>query len=132
MAYLIDSHWVIQFLADVPEAVQLVERFAEDGLAISIITYMEVYEGVVRSTNSEEVESKLDAFLETVPLLPFSLVVARRCARLRAELRSQGKRVNSRALDLLIAATALEHNLTLATRNVSDYEDIPGISLYTN
>jgi predicted nucleic acid-binding protein len=35
-----------------------------------------------------------------------------------------------RALDLLIAAPALEHQLTLVTRNLGDYNDIPGLDLY--
>ena len=30
----------------------------------------------------------------------------------------------------MIAATALEHNLTLVTRNVRDYDDIPNLTLY--
>ena len=45
-------------------------------------------------------------------------------------MRKAGKRVNSRALDLLIAATALEYDLTLVTRNTEDYGDIPGLKLY--
>jgi predicted nucleic acid-binding protein len=31
----------------------------------------------------------------------------------------------------LIAATALEHNLTLVTRNVRDYAEVPGLRLRT-
>jgi predicted nucleic acid-binding protein len=38
--------------------------------------------------------------------------------------------ITSRVLDLLIAATALKHNLTLVTRNVKDYDDIPDLGLY--
>ena len=30
----------------------------------------------------------------------------------------------------LIAATALEYNLTLVTRNTEDYADVPGLKLY--
>jgi predicted nucleic acid-binding protein len=30
----------------------------------------------------------------------------------------------------MIAATALEHNLILVTRNINDYDDIPNLSLY--
>jgi predicted nucleic acid-binding protein len=37
----------------------------------------------------------------------------------------------SRALDLLNAATALEHELTLFTRNRADYEDIPDLAILT-
>ncbi len=61
---------------------------------------------------------------------PLLSCVAERCPLLRETLRSQGRRVNSRALDLMNAATALEHGLTLVTRNVDDYKDIPGLSLY--
>jgi predicted nucleic acid-binding protein len=35
-----------------------------------------------------------------------------------------------RGFDILIAATAIEHGLTLVTRNIDDYADIPGIELY--
>jgi predicted nucleic acid-binding protein len=37
--------------------------------------------------------------------------------------------VNSRALDLIIAATALEYDLTLVTKNTDDFKDIPHLSL---
>jgi predicted nucleic acid-binding protein len=50
-----------------------------------------------------------------------SLAVAERCARLREALRTQSKRVNSRALDLIIAATALEYDLTLITENLKSF-----------
>lgn len=130
MPYLIDSDWVIDHLDGVPQAVALLDQLAADGIAISIITYMEVFQGRMRSPNAQEAQDKLERFLEAVPVLPFSPAVAQRCARLRETLRTQGKRVNARALDLLNAATALEYNLTLVTRNVDDYDDIPGLDLY--
>lgn len=92
---------------------------------------MEIYQGVERAGDPEGAEAELSAFLESVPILPFSPAVARRCARLRESLRRSGRRVNQRALDLIIAATALEHDLTLVTRNQDDYRDIPGLRLYT-
>jgi predicted nucleic acid-binding protein len=33
-------------------------------------------------------------------------------------------------MDLLIAATALEHDLTLLTRNIRDFSQIPDLRLY--
>jgi len=130
MAYLIDSDWVIDHLGEVEDAVQLLEQLADDGIAISIVTYMEVYQGVVRSSDPDAAQAQLDAYLNAVPVLPFSLAVARRCAQLRQQLKEQRQRVNTRALDLLIAATALEYNLTLVTRNMNDYRDIPQLDLY--
>ncbi len=91
---------------------------------------MEVYEGIQSASNRQEVEDKFQTFVELAPVLPLSQAVARRCARLRHALRRRGKRVNPRALDLIIAATALEHDLTLVTRNVGDYDDIQGLRLY--
>ena len=131
MAYLIDSDWVIDHLANVPEAVTLFDDLSDLGrIAISIITYMEVYQGILRSHDVTQAERQFQSLVAAVPVLPFSPAVAVRCAQLRHELKQQRKRINSRALDLIIAATALEHNLTLVTRNTDDYQDIPNLNLY--
>lgn len=130
MAYLIDSDWTIDHLSDIGVATELLTGLAIDGIAISVITYMEVYQGVLRSPNLEAAQARFDVFLDGIVVLPLSTAVARRCARLRNHLKQRGKRVNARALDLLIAATALEHDLTLVTRNTGDYDDIPELKLY--
>ena len=130
MPYLIDSDWVIDYLDEVPEALVLLRQLFPDGVAISVVTYMEVLQGVERSPDATGARSKFDSFLRGIPVLPFSLAVAERCALLREELRRQGKRVHPRALDLINAATALDYGFTLVTRNREDYEDIPGLVLY--
>ena len=130
MPYLVDTDLVIDHLANITEANQLLDRLAPEGIAISIITYMEAYQGVVRSPNPQEARTKFQAFRRSVPVLPFSLTIAKRCATLREYLRQEQKRVKSRALDLINAAIALEHDLMLVTRNVEDYRDIPGLQLY--
>jgi len=130
MPYLIDTDLVIDHLATTAQTNHLLEKLAPQGIAISIITYMEVYQGVVRSVNVKEARAKFQTFRRSVPVLPFSLTVAKRCAVLREQLKHEQKRVKSRALDLLNAAIAIEHNLTLVTRNIEDYQDIPGLELY--
>jgi tRNA(fMet)-specific endonuclease VapC len=129
MPYLIDSHVVIDHLADVPDASQLLERLAQDKIAISIITYMEAFQDIARSPHPEEAQAKFRTLAKSIPILPLSLAVAERCARSRETLRTQNKRVNSRALDLIIAATAIEYDLTLVTENIKDFEDIPDLTL---
>ncbi len=130
MPYLIDSDWVIDHLEDEPEATRLLSQLAEEGIAISIVTCMEVFQGLERSPNPPEAHVKFQTLVDTVPIIPLSIPVARRCARVREALRRQNKRVNQRALDLIIAATVLEHDFTLVTRNISDYDDIPDVRLY--
>ena len=130
MPYLVDTHWVIQHLAAVPEAHTLLDHLAPEGIAISVVTYMEVFEGLARELDPDAAQARFRSLIDTLPVLPFSIAVAERCAYLRGSLRAQGRRVNQRALDLLIAATALEHDLTLVTRNATDYRDIPGLQLY--
>jgi predicted nucleic acid-binding protein len=130
MPYLIDTDLVIDHLANITETNHLLEKLATQGIAISIITYMEAYQGVVRSPNPKEARAKFQIFRRSVPVLPFSLSVAKRCAELREQLKTEQKRVKSRALDLINAAITLEHDLTLVTRNVDDYQDIPGLELY--
>jgi predicted nucleic acid-binding protein len=46
MPYLIDSNWLIDHLEDVPAASELLERLTEKGITISIISYMEAYQGL--------------------------------------------------------------------------------------
>ncbi len=130
MPYLIDSDVVIDHLADVPAATKLLSQLAKEGIAVSIITYMEAYQGVLRSPQPASAGKKFEAFLKTVPVLPLSLEGAKRCAQVRETLHKEGKRVKARALDLMTAAIALEHGLTLVTRNVEDYTDIPGLKVH--
>ena len=131
MLYLIDSNWVIQHFSSDPAAVALLDRLVNDGFAASIVSYMEAYEGTLRISDPAKARAQFDAFFTAIPILAFSRDVARRRGvELRETLSIQGKRVRPRALDLMIAATAIEHGLTLVTQNKADYQDIPGLSLY--
>jgi tRNA(fMet)-specific endonuclease VapC len=128
--FLIDSNILIDVINDDPDAVNLFLEISRDFCAISVISYMEVLEGVFRSPASLVTETDLSRTLQNVKVFPVSELIAWRCAHLRADLHGKGRRVRQRALDLLIAATAIEHNLTLVTRNQADYADIPGIVLF--
>ncbi|HEY7033534.1 MAG TPA: type II toxin-antitoxin system VapC family toxin [Thermomicrobiales bacterium] len=130
MAYLLDSDIVIPVQANDAATIQLVESLVAGGISISMVTYMEVWQGVLESADPTAARIALDRFLVLVPVHPFSHAVARRCAELRGQLKAQGKRVRPRAPDLITAATAIEHGLTLVTRNTRDYQDIPGLTLY--
>jgi len=55
-------------------------------------------------------------------VLPFDALAAHRFAELRAQKRLQGK--VAPIMDAMIAAIALAHAMTLATRNVKDFEGL--------
>jgi predicted nucleic acid-binding protein len=131
MPYLLDSNWVIDYLGGDQAAVNFIDSLVPQGIGISVITYLELYQGIIRQPSPQQSEAQLQAFLlAQIPVFPLTLAVARRCAQLRDDLKKRGKRVSSRALDLIIAATALEHGLTLVTKNRADFQDIPGLQLY--
>jgi len=125
MRYLLDSDIVIYHLNGVVQAINLLDQLAGDGMAMSAVTYMEVLQGP--GSRTAEQQERLSVLLNLVPVLPMTEAEALRCADIRLALAAEGKRVRSRALDLIVAATALEHNLTMVTNNVSDYADIPGL-----
>ncbi len=81
----------------------------------------ELYEGVFRATNLNEAERALKDFLSEVAVLRIDEEAARIFGRERARLRQVGRPMSD--LDLLIAATALRHDLTLLTAD-HDFERV--------
>lgn len=129
MEYLLDSDVVIPYLGGDAAAVALVQRLDLSGVWMSVITYLEVYEGLTRVPAGSPTHSAFRSLLLHAPALPIDTSVARRCAAIRSALRAQQRSIRSRYLDPLIAATALEYNLTLVSRNHAHYRDIPGLKL---
>lgn len=67
-----------------------------------------------------QLERWFDALIQTIECLPWDAAVARRWAKLVVALRKKGRTLP--VLDAMIAATALEHRLTVARRNVNDFK----------
>jgi predicted nucleic acid-binding protein len=130
MPYLIDSDWLIDCLQRKVEATALIDSLAPDRVYISIISYMEAFQGVLREADSQTAHTRLLDFVQAAPVLPFDSAVAEACARIREAVRGGRVRPNRRALDLMIAATAIENGLTLVTRNIDDFADIPDLVLH--
>lgn len=130
MRYLLDTTVVIPVLAGDSAAIALVRHIVPEGYAVSILSYLEAYQGVLEAHDRNAAERVLETFFAAAPILPITPAVARRCAELRSMLKKQGKSPRKRAFDLVIAASALEHGLELVTHNVSDFDDIPDLSLY--
>lgn len=130
MAYLLDSDIVIDYLGGDVTTKQMVDSLKPSSFYISVISYMEVLQGILVGPDPIAMRQAFDDFVADAPVLPVSTPVAERCAMVRADLQQRGRSFRPRALDLLVAATALVHGLTLVTRNKADYRDIPNLNLH--
>lgn len=129
MNYLIDTDWVIDYLKGRRPTVETVTRLAADGIAMSLITYGEVYEGILLGRDPKRHEQGFLAFLRTpIAVLPPNKPIMKRFGQIRGQLRQTGQLIGD--FDILIAATALHYDLTLLTSNLRHFSRIAGLKLY--
>jgi tRNA(fMet)-specific endonuclease VapC len=96
-------------------------------LHISAITLAELYTWTSRSGASPRRLQGVRYLLRDLRVLDVTPDVSYRFGELQAALLDIGKPAPE--MDLLIAATALVHNLTLVTHNSKDYANIPSLTL---
>ena len=70
---------------------------------------------------------QINELIADLDLLNFDSACAAEFGRLRSHLRRQG--VGVAPLDLMIAAVAVAHDLTLVTHNTSHFAPIPGLRI---
>lgn len=87
--------------------------------------------GVYRATTHEQRIRRMAAIMRIreMPCLTMDKITAETFGRLSATLDSAGKPTLHRVHDVWIAAIAIQHRYAVLTRNVKDFEGIPGIRL---
>jgi tRNA(fMet)-specific endonuclease VapC len=128
VSFLVDSDILIDGLVGRPAALDLFAQLRHQGLAVSIVSYGEVFEGAYKASDPQERLARFRAYLDDFAVVPLSDPVMETFARVRAGLRRAGQLISD--LDLLIAATATHHELTLITRNLRHFERIPELKIY--
>ena len=126
--YLLDADWIIQALAGRPPAARPLDRLVGSRIYVSYVTIGELYERAFTSVNPEAHLMGFRRFLSQYGRLSLSEPVMERFAETRAYLRRRGELIAD--MDLLVAATALAHDLTLLTLNLRHFERIPDLKLY--
>jgi tRNA(fMet)-specific endonuclease VapC len=106
---------------------------APEELAVTVITVEEQLSGWYALLRRSKGHSELAAvyrrlaenvsFLARVTILTFTKEAIERFENLQA------RKLGIKAMDLRIAVIALEHGATLITRNVRDFERVPGLTV---
>ena len=126
-AYVLDTDWVIDYFYDREETRGRLKELRRAGVAISIISVAELYEGVYYSRDPGQSQRVLETFLRQVPILGVDQEICKVFGKERGKLRQQKKTISD--FDLLIASTCLHHNLTLLSNNRRHYEMIEGLRI---
>ena len=120
MSYLVDTNVIGELARARPNPGVVVWAGQVTSVHLSVISLEEIYFGLARKANAR-VAAWFEGFLaEQCQILPVTDEIARRSGDLRARLQTRG-RTRTQA-DMLIAATAIAHRLTLVTRNEADFE----------
>jgi predicted nucleic acid-binding protein len=119
--YLIDTNIAIYFLDGLlPDyTLPFVEQVMEAGPNLSVATHIEVLG--FRFPNPEK-RRVVEAFVSQSMVFPLTDDIVHQTIAIK-----QTHKI--KLGDAIIAATALVHNLTLVTRNVSDFQTIAGLTV---
>ncbi len=131
MKYLLDTNIISETAKNKPNTnvVSFLKSVSSERLFLSVLTIGEIRKGIELLKDHDK-KNKLVYWLEhDVPIwfgkniLPIDLKVSEQWGLLMADR-------SLPAIDSLIAATSLVHNLILVTRNVNDFDMITNLEIF--
>jgi tRNA(fMet)-specific endonuclease VapC len=129
VSYLLDTNACIALINGRSAPVRArFEKVIHDGaqVFVSSVAAFELWYGAAKSARPEANARLVETFLAgPVELLAFEGEDAKRAGELRGGLEKRGKPIG--AYDVLIAAQALRHKLTLVTSNAREFARVPGL-----
>jgi predicted nucleic acid-binding protein len=121
---MLDSTAVVAAEREGKNARQWLEAVAQetgdDGIAVSVVTVLELAHGITRSDTFERRERRqrfLDELLAGVPIQPVSVPIALRAGQIDGQSQATGVRIP--LSDLLIGTSAMELGYAVGTANVA-------------
>ena len=128
MIYLPDTNTCISLLRQ--KHSHLIARWRSAKVTDIVLCFdrrVRIAHGAESRSDPAREHAKLDVFLAPFSSLPFDDPCAVKCAEIRRALERKGETIGPH--DLLIAAVALRHDLTLVTHNTADFKNVPGLRL---
>ncbi len=129
MPYLLDTGVLTAYLQQRPAIKALVEPWVQQGQARTcLLVYGEIVEYFYSLPNTAQRIVQLQTLVTVIGALNLTLAIEDRYATVRRALRPPHGPGIIGDIDTLIAATALEYQLTLVTAD-SDFQRVPGLTL---
>ena len=129
--YLLDTNILSEIVRRAPNQTVMARLRSHNPHALfaSELTRFELRQGAcLRPDTATFWETLEDRVMPVVTWLTVTRLIAERAGDVAAILQRQGREPKD-PIDPLLAATAAIHGLTFVTRNVRDFERVPGIRL---
>jgi len=129
--FLLDTNCISEVVRVKPEpcVMEWIEAAEETLLYLSVLTLGEIRKGLAGLPQGKR-RTQLETWLEVElgarfagRILSIDQSIADRWGLLAASAKAKGKTLST--IDGLLAATAVQHNLTIVSRNVSDFSNTP-------
>ena len=120
--YLIDTDILVDYLRLHEPALNFLESFPKSDRKVAFISRFELLKGCTRKAQA----GKIGTFMKHFAVLPMSNSVAQSALRIYHDKKWHA---HIDIPDAFIAATALAHKLTLVTRNLKHYRNIPDLKV---
>lgn len=127
MNYLIDTDIVIYSIKKHEKVSERFILYKDMPKSLSVITYGELIYGARKSKNVEKNLTNVHKLTELFPIIDISPLIMEKFGELKASLERSGMVIDD--MDLLIASTALTHNLILVTNNQRHFSRIEGLKI---
>ena len=128
MKYLLDTNvCVVHMRGKNALVLQRIGSHPPADIVLCAVVVAELRYGAEGATNPAKEHAKVDTFAAQFVSLPFDDAAAAVYGRIRHDLESRGVVIG--ANDLLIAAIALNHDLTLVTHNTAEFARVTGLKL---
>ena len=122
--YLLDSNIIIDIFRGDKKTISRVKQI--DGVYVPVIVIGELYYGANKSDQTPKRKLEVEQLEEIVTVLNITRSTARIYGEIKDKLRAKGRPIPEN--DIWIAAVAIEHQLTLITKD-KHFENLEGIAI---
>ncbi len=125
MKYLLDTDTLIYVFKRAGNCLARLNPQIDSDVAISTISLFELEYGMGKSDKRIKMDSYVSSLCRRYAVLDFDRAASVQAGAMRALLHTRGTPIGP--YDVQIAGIALANNLTVVTRNVREFERVPGL-----